>query len=163
MEYTKERSQFDLKVSEVVWFNEVAQAYLTDMFGKLLSKVQPSIRVLFRNPIRYENVRISYLPRYESDYVEGDDWGGYLPTYDVELRVGYSDRDRMVFRICYLYECLEFEYVDHVGNCYDTHMLRSELKQFLECTYKEVGQIHTNLYNETQVNVDDIGSNLYEI
>ena len=102
MEYTKVRSQFDLKVSEVVWFNEVAQAYLTDMFGKLLPKVQPSIRVLFRNPIRYDNVRISYLPRYESEYVEGDDWGGYLPTYDVELRVGYSDSDRMVFRICYL-------------------------------------------------------------
>ena len=50
--------KFDLKMSEVVWLNYTAIDYLSVMFGKLLPKIEPCIRVLFRNPIRYSDVMV---------------------------------------------------------------------------------------------------------
>ena len=158
--YIKLRSEMDSLVSDVVWFNESAQVYLSDLFGRLLPKVQPSVRVLSRNAFRCEDVRVSHCPGYEPEYVEDVDWCGYLPTYDVELRVGHSDR--MVFHMYHFYGCLELKYVDHVGNVYDSTMLRRELKEFLQDIYEEVGKIHGILYNEASVCVDDIDCSLYE-
>ena len=76
LRYMKLRSEMDSLVSDVVWFNESAQVYLSDMFGRLLPKVQPSVRVLSRNAFRCEDVRVSHCPRYEPEYVEDVDWGG---------------------------------------------------------------------------------------
>ena len=160
LNYMKLRSEMDCFVSDVIWFKDSAQDFLREMFGNLLPKVHPSIRVLFRSSIRYRDVRVSDKPRYEPEYMEDDCWGGYYPTYEVELRVGPSDI--MVFRIYHFYGSIEINYVDHVGNVYDSMMLQGELREFLEGIYEEVGKIHMDLYNQTKVYVDDIDYNLYE-
>ena len=74
-----------------------------------------------------------------------------------------GDVDNMLFRIGYYRGYLEFEYFDHVGNRYDEFMLGGELKDFLECVYKEIGQVHKSLYEGGCVDVDDIGGEIYEI
>ena len=44
--------------------------------------------------------------------------------------------------VYYIRGYLEFDYVDHVGNVYNSNMLRDELKEFLRQIYDDVCEIH---------------------
>ena len=46
LEYIKLRPKMDCYISDLVWFNESALAYLRKLFAHLLTNIQPSIMVL---------------------------------------------------------------------------------------------------------------------
>ena len=154
LEYMKLRPKMDCYISDLVWFNESALAYLRKLFAHLLPNIQPGITVLSDGFFESQDVRVSWPQRYEVEFICDDDWCGYLPTYGIVLRVGPSDR--MKFMVYYIRGYLEFDYVDHVGNVYDSNMLRDELKEFLRQIYDDICEIHFELLYGCLVSVDDI-------
>ena len=58
--------------------------------------------------------------------------------------------------VYYIRGYLEFDYVDHVGNVYDSNMLRDESREFLRQIYDDVCEIHFELLHGCLVSVDDI-------
>ena len=122
--------------------------HLTDDARKVLRSMlvlfdEPTVHVLDCHIFNKLDVKLSDPLRYKAEYFDDGSFADWLPTYSTEVRTG--SLDRMVLSVGFLFDELEFMYLDSLGKCHSSDTISDELKAFLTQIYHAAGKIHSYL------------------